>query len=104
MSTEARLDALREGAEVRAVDGKVGLVKEVQFDLTGKISSFTVEKGHFFIDDFMVPLNLVESVKPECIKLKVSKEELRNDPYNPKNQAGFSLSDNASNANSDLIY
>jgi uncharacterized protein YrrD len=66
------------GASVEATDGKVGTVKEANFDsATGRLVSFTVEKGLFFKDEFIVPVELVDSTAEDTVTLWVSKDDLQ---------------------------
>ena len=72
-------DALifHQGAEVEALDGKLGTVKEVNMDPeSGKVISIKVEEGLFFSEDFEVPVELVESTDQDCVYLKVNKDEV----------------------------
>jgi uncharacterized protein YrrD len=65
---------IREGAAVEALDGNVGKVKEVHVDpKSGKVLSFTVEKGFLFTDDYEVPMNMVDSATEDTVRLNIKK-------------------------------
>jgi uncharacterized protein YrrD len=68
---------VRVGATVEALDGELGTVKDVNFDpLSGQVISFEVEKGVFFTEDFLVPVDMVKSADESCVYLKVNKHEV----------------------------
>lgn len=71
---------IKEGAEVEALDGKVGRVKGVNFDDAGRIVSFTVEKGLFFTEDFVVPVEVVDSANEDRIFLNETKNAINKAP------------------------
>jgi uncharacterized protein YrrD len=66
-----------QGAEVEALDGKLGTIKEVNVDPeNGKVISLKVEEGLFFGEELEVPVELVESTSQDCVYLKVNKDEV----------------------------
>lgn len=68
---------IQQGSNVEALDGKVGKIKDVNFDSnTGKIVSFTIEQGMFFTHEFVVPLSMVESATSERVILNATKNDL----------------------------
>lgn len=72
---------IREGASVEALDGHVGKVKEVNLDpQSGQITSFVVEKGLFILDDYTVPVQLVESSNQDEVFVKLTKDDFKNAP------------------------
>jgi len=72
---------LREGASVEALDGHIGKVKEVNLDPeSGQISSFVVEKGLFILDDYTVPVEMVESSNQDQVFVKLTKNDFKNAP------------------------
>ncbi|HEX2916744.1 MAG TPA: PRC-barrel domain-containing protein [Chloroflexia bacterium] len=79
---------IQQGADVMATDGKVGKVKSVNLDPnSARIISFTVEKGFFFTEDFVVPVELVREATEEVVNLNMDKEGVRNLPYNSPDDA-----------------
>lgn len=74
---------IREGANVEALDGHIGKVKEVNLDPdSGQITSFVVEKGLFILDDYTVPVELVEaeSSNQDQVYVKLTKADFKNAP------------------------
>jgi sporulation protein YlmC with PRC-barrel domain len=72
---------IREGANVEALDGHIGKVKEVNLDpANGRISSFVVEKGLFILDDYTVPIELVERASQDEVYVKLTKNDFKNAP------------------------
>jgi len=72
---------LREGASVEALDGHIGKVKEVNMDPeSGQITSFVVEKGLFILDDYTVPVQMVESSNQDQVFVKLTKNDFKNAP------------------------
>ena len=72
---------IREGASVEALDGHIGKVKEVNLDPdSGRITSFVVEKGLFILDDYTVPVEMVESANQDEVFLKLTKDDFKNAP------------------------
>ncbi len=66
---------IKEGAEVHAVDGKLGHIKRVDIDpKTEHIESFAIDHGFFSHEEYTVPIGLVESVSESSVILKVNKE------------------------------
>ncbi|MDI1445639.1 DUF2382 domain-containing protein [Polyangium sp. 6x1] len=65
------VDQVREGMEVRTVDGhKLGKVVSVQVD------NFVVEKGFFFPKDYTISSSFIEDVRDGTIVLAKRREEL----------------------------
>lgn len=80
---------IREGASVEALDGHIGKVKEVNLDpANGRISSFVVEKGLFILDDYTVPVEMVESANQDQVFLKLTKNDFKNAPLTPDQSEG----------------
>jgi len=72
---------IREGANVEALDGHIGKVKEVNLDPeSGQITSFVVEKGLFVLDDYTVPVQMVESSTQDQVFVKLTKDDFKNAP------------------------
>jgi len=72
---------IREGASVEALDGHIGKVKEVNLNpANGQISSFVVEKGLFVLDDYTVPIEMVESANQDEVYVKLTKNDFKNAP------------------------
>jgi uncharacterized protein YrrD len=72
---------IREGANVEALDGHIGKVKEVNLDPdSGQIISFVVEKGLFVLDDYTVPVQMVESSTQDQVFVKLTKDDFKNAP------------------------
>ncbi len=72
---------IRQGARVEALDGHIGKVKEVNLDPdNGQIISFVVEKGLFILDDYTVPIELVESANQDEVYVKLTKDDFKNAP------------------------
>ncbi len=72
---------IREGANVEALDGHIGKVKEVNLDPeSGQITSFVVEKGLFILDDYTVPVEMVESSDQDQVFVKLTKNDFKNAP------------------------
>lgn len=68
---------LKAGADVEATDGRIGKIKKVKLDPTShKIAGFVIEEGGFFDEDYAVPLELVESITDNLVRLNVAKENL----------------------------
>lgn len=83
---------VREGANVEALDGKLGRVKQVNLDPNDShIVSFVVEKGFFFTEDIVVPVEMVKAASEQAITLNVNKEDVRNvsDSANHPNTQDF---------------
>lgn len=72
---------IREGANVEALDGHIGKVKEVNIDPdSGQITSFVVEKGLFILDDYTVPIEMVDTANQDEVYLKLTKNDFKNAP------------------------
>jgi len=72
---------IREGASVEALDGHIGKVKEVNLDpQSGQLTSFVVEKGLFILDDYTVPVEMVESSTQDQVFVKLTKNDFKNAP------------------------
>lgn len=72
---------IREGASVEALDGHIGKVKEVNIDPdSGQITSFVVEKGLFILDDYTVPIEMVDTANQDEVYLKLTKDDFKNAP------------------------
>jgi len=72
---------IREGANVEALDGHIGKVKEVNLDPeSGQITSFVVEKGLFILDDYTVPVEMVENSDQDQVFVKLTKNDFKNAP------------------------
>lgn len=85
---------IREGANVEALDGHIGKVKEVNLDPeSGQITSFVVEKGLFILDDYTVPIELVERADQEEVFVKLTKDDFKNAP----------MAENVSNINTTTV-
>lgn len=70
---------IRKGANVEALDGSLGRIKEVNFEQqSGKIQSFIIEKGLFFTHEYTVPIEMVESATEETVRLRANKADLEN--------------------------
>jgi uncharacterized protein YrrD len=78
---------VKQGAEVEALDGKLGKVKRVNLEpASGQITGFVVEHGVFSHQEYNVSMEQVESVTESCVRLKVSKAMLTNPGSNPQYQ------------------
>jgi hypothetical protein len=72
---------IREGASVEALDGHIGKVKEVNIDPdSGQITSFVVERGLFILDDYTVPVQVVESTNQDQVFVKLTRADFKNAP------------------------
>jgi uncharacterized protein YrrD len=70
---------IKAGATVMARDGKLGKVKQVNFDSTsGKLVSFIVEKGFLFTEDVLVPASVIESGDENEVYVSAGKAEIMN--------------------------
>jgi uncharacterized protein YrrD len=68
---------LTPGTKVRATDGDVGEVDEVEVDArTGRVDAFWVKSGGFISNDLRVPAEWVESVGEDGILLFATRDEL----------------------------
>lgn len=68
---------LKAGADVEATDGRLGKIKKVNLDpASHKIAGFVIEEGGFFDEDYAIPLDLVESITDNVVRLNVAKENL----------------------------
>jgi sporulation protein YlmC with PRC-barrel domain len=80
---------IREGANVEALDGHIGKIKEVNLDpANGRISSFVVEKGLFILDDYTVPIEMVESATQDEVYVKLTKNDFKNAPVTGDHSEG----------------
>jgi uncharacterized protein YrrD len=80
---------IKAGAEVDALDGKLGKVKKVNLDpASGKIMSFVVEHGLLTHQDYTVPVDMVDSVTEKGIMLKASKDMFLNPSYDRQDSSG----------------
>ncbi|HUY98782.1 MAG TPA: PRC-barrel domain-containing protein [Thermomicrobiaceae bacterium] len=67
---------LDRGTNVVDRDGeKVGTVEDVIYDENGAIAGFVVKAGFLFHHDVRIPADLVESMSPASVRLKVSADE-----------------------------
>lgn len=72
---------IQEGARVEALDGHIGKVKEVNLDpANGQITSFVVEKGLFILDDYTVPIEMVDTANQDEVYVKLTKSDFKNAP------------------------
>jgi len=72
---------IREGARVEALDGHIGKIKEVNLDPeSGQITSFVVEKGLFILDDYTVPIEMVDTANQDEVYVKLTKSDFKNAP------------------------
>jgi uncharacterized protein YrrD len=68
---------IKEGAQVDALDGNVGKVKKVNLNPeSGQLDSFLVEKGFFFKDEYLVPIEYVETATEAKINLNLSRDQM----------------------------
>jgi len=68
---------IKEGAQVEARDGNVGKVKKVNLNPeNGQLDSFLVEKGFFFKDEYVVPMEYVETATDVRVDLNLTKNEM----------------------------
>jgi uncharacterized protein YrrD len=87
MNVPADSVLVKQGADVEALDGKLGKVKRVNLEPTsGKITGFVVEHGVFSHQEYNVSMEQVESVTESCVRLKVSKAMLTNPGNDPQYQ------------------
>jgi uncharacterized protein YrrD len=87
---EARVGGwpLRAGQRVAATDGDVGDLDVVLIDpRTDRVTGFVVRKGTFIVRDVIVPIDWVQSVARDRIKLSVPKARLDSLPeYRPDDE------------------
>ncbi len=68
---------IKEGAQVDALDGNVGKVKKVNINpQSGQLDSFLVEKGFFFKDEYLVPMEFVETATEIKVNLNLSLDQM----------------------------
>lgn len=85
---------IKEGAEVQALDGKLGKVKRVNLDPnTGQLTSFVVEHGLLFRQEQTIPLEMVDSVTENTVMLKARKDMFLDPVYDQQDSSGEYRSD-----------
>jgi uncharacterized protein YrrD len=78
---------IKAGVEVVATDGKLGPIKKVNINpANNQIESFVIEKGFFLSEEYTVPVSLVASAGQNWVRLSISKQTLKQWPYNPQPQ------------------
>lgn len=75
-SVDQQSAVLAEGTEVRSSDGEsLGTINEVSYDASGRIASFTTERGWISSDKLTLSMDLVESYGPDGVQLSVTANE-----------------------------
>ncbi len=83
--TESNLPAqdivIDRGTDVIASDGKkLGTVDDVIYGPDGRISGYIVRAGFLFHHDVTVPAEMIETIGEDHVRLRVTAEQLRQEP------------------------
>ncbi len=79
--------AIKEGANVKATDGNVGIVDEFLVDPSDNCPSHLIlRKGRWTQKEVTIPMDQVDRIEEDTVYLKISKAEVESQPSVPINR------------------